>query len=193
MKLHSILLALLFTSTGIATAAENVMAEKVGTPKPMVKTQYLVELSEYELEQAVPVAISESEIIDVIRRSKSKPLETVRMTAVEETDSMVQNGRRVTVTTGKVTHGNTTSRSTEQLEVGTMLRVKIVPHAKGALADVSYATSRLDGNGTDVSPPDVLTKTIESTQIYVLGKERLLSSMSADKFTCVLISVSEIP
>lgn len=194
MKILATLSVFLFALMSFVHAAEHADA---GSPAPTKTTQYLIGLSEYELEQAVPMGLSETEIVSMICDSKITPVRTVRMTAVEGVESIVNFGRRVTVAAGEVVDGRnisvrTVSHRTENLDIGTILNVRIVPHDDGAMANISYSTTHLDSRVKNGSQPDVLTGTVETTQIYTLGKERVLSVTSSDTFTCILVSVSEL-
>lgn len=193
MNLHAKLLSLVVVLIVNLPFGGQTYAEDSGGDLQPNTTQYLVELSEYKLEQSIPTGLGEGEVVDAILKSGTKPVETIRLTAMSETESMVQVGRRVALTTGTMTRGGVTNRQTKDIEIGTILRIQIKQHAKGAIADIDYSTSRLDGDGTDDSPSDVLTNTMQSTQIYGLGKTRLLSTVGAGKLTGVLITVSEIP
>ncbi|WP_372722937.1 hypothetical protein [Novipirellula sp.] len=193
MILHPKLLSLLVVLTVNLPFGGQSHAEDSGGNSQPNTTQYLVELSEYKLEQSIPTGLGEGEVVDAILKSGTKPVETIRLTAMSETESMIQVGRRVALTTGTMTRGGVTTRQTKDIEIGTILRIQIKQHAKGAIADIDYSTSRLDGDRTDDSPSDVLTNTMQSTQIYGLGKTRLLSTVGAGKLTGVLITVSEIP
>jgi len=192
MKPLSMIPVLLALTSGIARCEESEKEDKTATGPP-IQTQFLVTLSEYHLEGPIPVNATEAEILDIVRDSEIKPFETVRMTAAEQTESMVNFGQQVTVTTGKVARGPVTSRQTQSVKIGTILRVRIAEHANGALAEIDYSTSRLNGNGTDDSPPDVLTNTLQATQIYKLGEQRLLSTSSIEKAPCIVVSIQRMP
>ena len=97
------------------------------------------------------------------------------------------------VTTASMTRGDATTRQTKEIEIGTILKLRIKPLAKGAIAEIDYSTNRVDGDGTEDSPPDVLTNTMQSTQIYVLGKTRLLSTMGTGNLTGVVVTIREMP
>jgi hypothetical protein len=164
--------ALLVAFGGISPADEH-------ATKSRPKTQYLIALSEYQLEMAAPHGLNESEILDQIRSSKAIPVATIQCTAVADTESSVQFGKQV---------AGTTSRQTN-LRIGTMLQIHITSHERGAIADISYEASRLD----DDSPSDVLTTTVQSTQIYEFGKDRLLVASTLGSSCHIVVAVREIP
>lgn len=193
MKPLKTLIVPLFLLASIIHVHENAPASEADAEPQQDTTQYLIELSEYELKQAIPVGLGEAETIDAILGSDAKPIETIRLTAMSDTESMVQFGKRVAVTTASMTRGDAVTRQTKEIEIGTILRLLIKPHAKGAVADIDYSTSRIDGEGTEDSPPDILTNTMQSSQVYVLGKSRLLSTTGVGKLTGVIVTVREIP
>ncbi len=172
MNLLPAILALLVASAGIVQADEH-------TAKPKHQTQYLIALSEFQLEIAVPHGLSESEILAKIRDSKAVAVATIQCTAVADTESSVQFGMQVA--------GDTSGQARPR--IGTMLQVHITSHAKGAIADISYEATRLD----DDSPSDVRTTTVQSTQIYELGKDRLLVASTLGSSCHIVVTVREIP
>ena len=201
MKLHPSLIVLFVALTSLIIADRNVRAEEADTTTSEDAKQYLVELSEYKLDQAIPTGLNEAETIEKIYQSGGKPVETVRLTAMAESKSMVQYGTNVTMTTAKTYQGNSTSRQStarqtgsrknKNVNVGIVLRLSIRHHAKGVVADVNYATTRIDGGGTDDSFPDVLTNSLQATQVYALGKPRLLTTVGSSKTTAVVVTVRE--
>lgn len=194
MKLLSASLALLLVSvSGFASGQDAASADAAADPTTTFTTQYLLTLSEYQLEKPLPTTATEAEILEAIEAEKLTPIETLRVTAVEDTDSMVQFGKRATITVGMTSgRGPVPTRRVESIEVGTLLKVTIASHAKGAIAEIRYSTSRLADGGGDDLPPDVTTNTVEATQVYELGKPRLLSMSSLGKAPCVVVSIREM-
>lgn len=194
MKAYLILFSLLYALAGVAHAGDEDKAEVEGATTQSVKLQYLVGLAEYEFEKPVPMGLSESEIIDAIERSKMMPIATLRMTVVAGTESMVEISRRVSIVESTVVRGTTAvAKNFDNLKIGAVLRIRISTHADGALADVDYTTSRIDGDAKGDPPPDIVSSSANATQIYALGQPRLLSLAGGKKTTCVLITVREIP
>ncbi len=113
MKPYRRSLALLFAFAIVLYPNHNTRADDADT-ETRDTTQYLVELWEYELDEAIPIGLSEAEVVDAICGSSAKTIETIRLTAIADTDSRVQFGRRITVTTAKMTQGNTTSRQIKE-------------------------------------------------------------------------------
>lgn len=79
-----------------------------------------------------------------------------------------------------------------QIEVGRMLKLQLIPHQEAAIADISYSTSRVDGEQTEDSPPNIVTTTIQGTQVFTLGSRRLLSTARSGNPTGIIITITEI-
>lgn len=193
MSLRPIVFAMLFGFAGLTEAADQPKAHDASAAKPLHKTQYLVAIAEYQLETPMPTGLSEAEILGKIRDSKAIPIATLQCAAVADTETSVKFSKRVSVTTGKVVAGSSTSRQATQLDIGTMLQFQVASHEKGAIADINYSTSRLDGDGTDESPHDVVTITAQASQTYKLGEDRLLVATNLNNACCIVVTVSEIP
>lgn len=183
---------LLVCASAIAWCGENGAGDKAAAESPKL-AQILVTLAEYKIEKPIPVKAPEAEILKSIRDSGVMPSETVRATVAADTQSIVNFGKRVTVTTGKISRGPVTSRQTETMEIGTILQLQLTEHPKGAIAEIDYTTSRLEGGGNDDSPPDVVTNTVQATQVYALGEQRLLSTSGSENVTCIFVSIQRMP
>ncbi|SMP60882.1 hypothetical protein SAMN06265222_10712 [Neorhodopirellula lusitana] len=189
MNRYLIFIVLLVALLNSVHAGNDGDADTTVQPPP---EQFLVELSEYEIDNALPVGLIEAEVLDLIRTSGGIPVETVRITAISDTQSFCKFGRRATATVGTITHGNTTSHRTKEVELGLVLRITLSARTDGAVADIDYSTSRMAQAGTADSPPDVLTNSMQATQHYSFGERRLLSTRGGDKTTCVVVTVSKI-
>lgn len=192
MKSNLNLIVAVLSLVCLSCATGDILAEDAGTKTEADSVQYLIELSEYELEKPIPIGLDERSVVNAILRAGIKPVETIRLTAMSASDSMVQVGKRISVTTDTMTRGDTTTRRFEALEIGTILRLEIEPHHDGAVANISYTTSRVDGDPSGDSPPNVLTNTVQSTQVYVLGRPRLLTTVGAGSITGILVTVRDI-
>tara|TARA_R110002049_G_scaffold27283_3_gene93850 strand:- start:670 stop:1419 length:750 start_codon:yes stop_codon:yes gene_type:complete len=190
---HTMLLSLFVVLASSIPFAGRTQADDSSADSRSNATQYLVELSEYKLEQSIPTGLSEDQVIDAMLKAGTKPVETIRLTAVSDTESVAKIGRRVALAPGTITQNGVMSRQVKDVEIGTMLSITIKHHVKGAIADIAYTTSRFDGDGTDGSSPDVLTNTTQSSQVYSIGKPRLLSTVGVGELTGVLVIVREIP
>lgn len=151
--------------------------------------RYVATISEYQLEKPVSETATEAEIIELIRQQKVVPSETVRLSTINRVESLVQFGKSVTVTTGKVVQGTRTMRHTNQVEIGTLLQVVVESEGDVVSVKVAFESSRLQGEGTDDSPPDIVKSRIESTQVLELGKSCLLGSTSGGETSYILLTI----
>lgn len=190
MRILSFTLVLLSFFTVVAHGEENAASDDVA---PSAPTQFLVTLAEYRLDQPIPVEATETEILESVRRSKVTPVETVRMTAGENSENLVNFGRQVSVTAGTVSRGPVTSKQFNSVQIGTVLKVRLVSHTDGVQAEIDYSTSRVAANGTEDSPPDVVSNTVQTTQVYALGKQRLIAMSSVGDASCIVVSIQRLP
>lgn len=115
MNVRTIVLSLLLTSMGAAHAGEQTITGTADIEESGAVTQYLIGLSEYQLAKPIPADLSEAGILKMILDSKATPVQTVQLTASADTLSMVNFGKQVTVTTGKVVSNGSTSRLAERI------------------------------------------------------------------------------
>ena len=193
MKLATILVPVLLSVIGNVMADEKPSGESKDPQATRSQTQYLATVAEYHLDQPFAITATEREIADYIRDQKVEPVETVRLTVMSDAYSHVQFGKRVTVTTGKIVNRDVVTRQTETIETGTILDIRIEQHARGAIANLEYTSSRLEGDGGEDSPPDMTTTTVQSTQVFELGKPRLVGARSANEKSYVMATISELP
>lgn len=152
--------------------------------------QYTVTLSEYHLEEFDPSRLTSTQVIDAINSKKLSPEQTIILTAVAGTESVVQFGRTVTVATGQIKNQNFTTRQTEQRDVGAVLRVIARPEGQSVSATVSYEASRHVGEGTEDSPPDLVTTSINTTQLFEIGQQSLLAGTTAGETSYVIVTIN---
>lgn len=106
---------------------------------------------------------------------------------------MVQFGRRATVTVGRTSAGpgRPTARHTQQQEVGTQVRVLASQQEGKVLLKLSYNASRLEGEGTEDSPPDTSTVQFDTTLLLEPGTPTLVGGTSSKTGSYLLVSVAE--
>jgi hypothetical protein len=152
--------------------------------------RYSITISEYRLKDVDSSKLTTENIVATIAAQKAKPFETVMLSAIAGTESMVQFGRSVTVTTGRMTNRDVTTRQTQQRQIGTILRVTASPDGGKVSATLSFESSRHVGERTDDSPPDIATTSVNSTQIFDLGQPTLIAATTAAETSYVLITIS---
>lgn len=190
MKTVVLLIVPLFASIAISALHAN---ETLSNPTTD-HLRFMVTLSEYQLEDSVPVSASEADILGLIQKSNVQPTETIRLSVINDVEGMVQFGKRVTVTVGKtVNTRDVTSRQTQHVQVGTLLKLTLSMAGESVIAQVAFESSRLQGEGTDDSPPDMVSATISTTQILELGKPRLMGSTSSGQTSFVFMTVTRLP
>jgi hypothetical protein len=156
---------------------------------------YVVQLTEFRLTQALDPSLSAAQILDLVSRKDIseglEPIETIRLSTLSGTESMVQFGRRVNVTVAKtVTRGGETARNVQAFDVGTIVRVTATPESGSVSLKLTYETSRLDGNGDEDNPPELTTTQISTTQLLELGQPRLVGSSTSAQTSVVVVTVT---
>lgn len=120
-----------------------------------------------------------------------EPIETIRLSVLSGSESYVQFGRRVNVTVGRtVGRGGEAARTIQVFDVGTTVRITAKP-ANGPVAIMlSYETSRLEDNGEDDTPPEMITTQISTSQVLELGRPRLIGSSSSAATSVIVITIT---
>jgi hypothetical protein len=188
--INSILIvATLLASIACSTAyAQQAVSDQAKAP-----VRYIVTLSEYQLGNGVPDTASEADILELLRQNTVHPTETVRLSVIKDVEGMVQFGKLAAVTVGKTVNREVTTRQTQNVQVGTLLRITIRLENDAIAANIAFEASRFQGDGTDDSPPDIDTTTIKTTQFIEFGKPRLIGSSSSGKTSYVFVTVNQIP
>ncbi|PHQ34427.1 hypothetical protein [Rhodopirellula bahusiensis] len=192
MKSSPFWLASLFVLIGIVPHNRVASADEATKQPQPDATQCCVELSEFELEEPIAIELDESEVIQAILQSGAKPVKTIRLTAMPNTPCHVQKGRQIAVVTSTMTRGDVTTRQTKEVEIGTTLRFQFADHPEGFLANIDYATARVAGDEKSDSAPDILSSSIQTTQVFVPGKMRLISTIGSEQLTAVVVTIHEI-
>ncbi len=92
---------------------------------------------------------------------------------IKDVEGMAQFGKVANVTIGKTVNREITTRQTQNVQVGTLLKAKVRLENEAIVANITFEASRLQGNGTEDSPPDIASTTINTTQSLEIGKPRL--------------------
>ncbi|MBB3207829.1 hypothetical protein FHS27_003656 [Rhodopirellula rubra] len=192
MKRLLLCLPLLFACTGSASADEQAGSGDLQPVASQTQTQFLVKLSEFRLDENVQIGTTEEETLETIRKQKATPFESIQITVIAGTESMAQFGKRVSVVTGTTISRDRTIQQTEQISIGSTLQVNLALHEQGVIANINYSTARLSGEGTDASPPDVLTNTAHAEQQYKLGEQRLLVARSGTESWIVVVTITAL-
>lgn len=193
-RLLCLLVLAFFTRVAFADEAASASSSKAANVSAVSTepVQYSISVAEYRFEDAFDSDSSEAEILKLIRDRRISPAETIRLTTLTGVKSMVQFGRRVAVVTGTATGRGGVVRQTKNFELGTLIQIELNPHPKGVIGSINYATSRLGADRGEDMPADVVTKSTDATQIYEIGKPRLLFGSTAGEPFVVMVSVTDI-
>jgi len=175
------------------TTAEKTTAESKEKTSSKSKSweRYLVTVAEYRLKDIGPSELTTEGITAAIKEQKASPVEAVMLSATEGNESKVSIGRTVTVTTGKTTaRERSSSRNTQRVELGTILSVKIMPDGDQVKAELSFTASRHLGEGTDDSPPEIVSAEIDTAQLFDLGQPTLIAASTGNGSYYVLLTIT---
>ena len=158
------------------------------------QASFIVQLTEYRLRQPVDPPRSVSDILAILARpggnEEYQPIETIRLSALSGTESTVQFGRRVNVTVGTTTNRGGTVKNVQAVDVGTLVRVTPALQAGKVALKLEFESSRIEGDATQDSPPDISTTQIKTTQLLELGKPSLVGSTTSTANSVILITVT---
>jgi len=155
----------------------------------------IVQLTEYRLKLPHDPSRSVSEILAILAKpgdnEEYQPIETIRMSALSGTESTVQFGRRVNVTVGTVTNRGGTARNVQAVDIGTLVKVTPALQSGGRVAlKLKFESSRIEGDASADSPPDISRTQINTTQVLELGKPSLVGSTTSTASSIILITVT---
>jgi len=153
----------------------------------------LVTLSEFQLPDAATPSLTADEITSQIAAKKLLPIETIRVAIVDGIEGMAQFGKQVAVTTGTTGNRDSKTRQTRDVPIGTIIRVTSKSNGSEIVLSIQYESSRLNGNGTDDSAPDILTNRITTTQAISLSKPTLLGGTSKDQSSYAILTLTKLP
>ena len=193
LKVFKMKTSILVFSALIASLAFSVSFAQPGaneTTKAPVR--FMVTLSEYQLGEGVPDSATESEILDSIRKKTVQPTETIRLSVIKDVEGMAQFGKVANVTVGKTVNRDVTTRQTQNVQVGTLLKATVRLENEAIVASIAFEASRLQGNGTEDSPPDIASTTITTTQSLEFGKPCLIGSSSGGKTSYVFVTITQL-
>ncbi len=185
-------ICLTLCATGSTIAQEATQSENTSD----VSKSYVVQLTEYRFEQPLRPSQSAAEILELLAATgdskKAEIVETVRLSTLSGTESMVQFGRRVSVTVGKATtRGGETVRQKQGYDVGTVVRLTARPQDDKVAMALTFDSSRIGEEVDEDSPPDVIKTQISSTLLLELGKPSLVGSSTQASSRVIVVTVTE--
>lgn len=189
--------AVLALTTGISGGQEQAASGEAASEPVEAPRTYVVQLSEFRLKSSSDPNLTAEDVVESFERADGNEdfdlIETIRLAAMEQHESMVQFGRRATVAVGVTSSapGRPQMRRTEHMQIGTLMRVQVASQQDKVLLKMSYEASRFKGEGTDDSPPDTVTVQLDTTLLLKPGKAMLLGGSSAESGSYLLVSVAE--
>ena len=181
---------------GARTASPNRLPDTADDPSSSSSNQasFIVQLTEYRLKQPLDPSRSVSEILASLAKpgdnEEYQPIETIRLSALSGTESTAQFGRRVNVTIGTTTNRGGTVKNVQAVDVGTLVRVTPALQAGKVALKLEFESSRIEGDASADSPPDISTTQIKTTQLLELGKPSLVGSTTSTANSVILITVT---
>jgi hypothetical protein len=173
-----------------AVAQDNQPVEEPPTAESRSHDRYVVHLTEYRLGAPIDLAKSSQDVLRAIEQQRQEGqaelVETIRLTALEEYESMIQFGRSVFVTTDVTTTPRGRAQNLQERQVGTLVRLNARRAGERILVALSYEASRLEGDGkvdTDgqaIGPPDTVTFEFTTTLILNPNETVLVGQGNTD-------------
>ncbi len=178
-------------------ATESVFAQSsaISADVAQVPASYIVQLTEYRLERPLEPSQTATNILEMLSGKLDdkigKPVETIRLSTLSGTESMVQFGRRVNVTVGKATtNRGETVRNMQAIDVGTVVRVTAIPQDEKVSVSLTFESSRIGGDGDEDSPPDINKTQISTTQLLEFGKPSLVGSSTTASSSVIVVTIT---
>lgn len=152
--------------------------------------RYLVTVARYRLERLYtaepentknlttlkPADFTSDKIYAAIKAQNASPFETTMLSATTGNPSRVSFGREVSVTVGKtITRQGETNRI-EARSIGTVLDLMLTPDKDKMKAEITFSASRVSSERTEDTPPDTTNTSIETSQIFEIGKPTLIAA-----------------
>ena len=163
---------------------------------PEISASYIVQLTEYRLNQSIDSAKSAAEILALVSKDNDDPkrkVETIRLSASSGIESMAQFGQTVFVTVGSVSgnKGLPVQKSMQGMEIGTLVKVTVVPQNDKVAMTLTYESSSLGEAAGEDSPPDINKTRVNTTQFLDLGKSSLVSASTTSSSSILVVKVTQ--
>lgn len=162
-----------------------------------ISASYLVQLTEYRLDQPMDPSQSAAEILALVSRNDGDPkrkADTIRLSALSGTESMAQFGQTVFVTVGTVAMnrgGGPVQKSVQGMEIGTLIKVTVVPQNDKVAMTLTYESSSLGDAEEEDSPPSINKTKVNTTQLLDLGKSSLVSVSTTSSSTILVVKITK--
>ena len=180
----------------VSCASGGLLAQESSLPdaQPKMPEVYVVQLTEYRLPAPVETARTAAEIVktltDAQGDTKHEPIETIRFTTLSGTESLVQFGKRMRVSIGSATVRGGITHQYEFIQIGTIVRATATPQAGKVVLQLQFESSRLDGEATADSAPNVATTEFSSTNLLEIGRPTLVGGSTAGASTFLVVTIT---
>jgi len=159
---------------------------------------YVVELSEYEWREPLAAGLGADEILALVLKADARPQadlrETIRLTTLAGTESVVSFGRRSSVTVGRTATGRgEVMKNMQVVEFGTQVKLTAVPQDQRVRLTLHFESSRQLPATADDSPPDISTTEVSTTLTLDPGKPALVSSFGGNRSSVLVVMVKPQP
>jgi hypothetical protein len=169
-----------------------------GGASTLTSRPYLIEVIEFQIDASDGADLSPDQLVQTYLQMKDDGLlrrvEKARFFATLQKASHVNFGKQIALTTGSTSAepGRPVARQVRQFETGTTVEAMVDSVSDGQVSmQIVYRSTRLEGNETADSLPEIQSISMEATLVMELGKTQLLGGTSADPNVYVLITVSE--
>lgn len=164
-------------------------------PSPSAES-FTVQLTEYKLSEPVDTSKSSVDILEMLTSKVDdqafEVVETIRFSTLTGSQSVVQYGRRVNVTVGSATTGRGgVVRNMQSLDVGTVVQVSSKSDNGKVILDLSYESSKIDGDVDTELSPNINQTQINTTQLFEFGKPKLVASSSTNATSVLVVTVMQ--
>jgi len=164
---------------------------------PAAPRSYIVRLTEYRLSSPLEDDLSASEIVERLRQLRSDGkidrIETVLLSALEGQAGFVEFGKTAAVVVGAA-HGGPDREPVQHFEsrqVSTQFELLAKQEGDKTRIQVVYSVSRLEADGTEVSPPSIANFRIESTLRLDPGTPVLFGSSQGPSATYITLAIEQ--
>jgi hypothetical protein len=190
--------------TPAAVVGQEEKPHEAGAASPK---SYVVQFTEFRLKNAADPNLSAADIVQAFQQPNAEEtlelIETVRLSALDGHESMVQFGKSAAVTMGVANFGGApnfpgggrgNARQVQYRQVGTLVRLTAQSQAEKVLLKLSYEVSRLEAPAPDSAEddaPDVNVIQFNTTLLVEPGKPTLVGGTSAEPTDFLVVSVTE--
>lgn len=176
---------------------------------------YVIKLTEFRFKNAPARTLTSQDVVEQFSATNSsdhiEQVQEISLSALQGYESMTRLGKQSAVTSsisgvrggrmpmpegggpgGRPDFGQPGMvRSTQTMQVGTVLRVTARPQSGKVFVDLQYEASRFDDEIPIDSPPDIHNLQFKSTFLLEPGKPKLLSGIVSKDNTYLVIVVEK--